>query len=107
MFTRLCLGCVLGLTLIAFSPAGANAEGLFNRDGGLFGGDKARGPENDGDKARGPENEGRHGDKARGPENEGRHFAFFDQEDRRNHHKKHIPHCGRDLDECHISKPRH
>jgi hypothetical protein len=45
MFTRLCLGCVLGLTLIAFSPAGANAEGLFNRDGGLFGGDKARGPE--------------------------------------------------------------
>ena len=84
MFTRLCLGCVLGLTLIAFSPAGANAEGLFNRDGSLFGGDKAR-----------------------GPENEGRHFAFFDQEDRRNHHKKHIPHCGRDLDECHISKPRH
>jgi hypothetical protein len=86
MFTRLCLGCVLGLTLIAFSPAGANAEGLFNRDGGLIGGDKAR-----------------------GPENEGRNFAFFDQESRRNHcaHKKHIPHCGCDLDECHISKPRH
>jgi hypothetical protein len=82
MFTRLWLGCVLGLALVAYCP-GASADGLFNRDSGLFGGDSGR-----------------------GHENEGPHFAFFDSRDPHDHcaHKKHVPHCGCDLDECPVSK---
>ena len=76
MFTRLWLGCVLGLALVAYCP-GASADGLFG-----------------GDRGRGHENEGRHFA-----------FFDRDHHDRdhHDHHKKH--HCD-DLDECHVSKHR-